>query len=95
MEVSEELIPLNALQAFYRNHHSTASMPRQYPDITVAKYALSLRVVQAYYRELRGRTLPALGSRCAAMFGGIIGAQVIGQQINMSRQLMFDDTRSK
>ena len=79
MEVSEELIPLNTLRAFYRKHHSTASMPVQYPDSTVVKETLPLRVVQAYCRELRGRTLPALGSRCAAMFGGIIGAQVIGQ----------------
>ena len=45
----------------------------------VVKETLPLRVVQAYCRELRGRTLPALGSRCAAMFGCIIGAQVIGQ----------------
>ena len=29
MEVSEELIPLNTLRAFYRKHHSTASMPVQ------------------------------------------------------------------
>ena len=79
MEVSEELIPLHTLRAFYRKHHSTASMPVQYPDSTVVKETLPLRVVQAYCRELRGRTLPALGSRCAAMFGGIIGAQVIGQ----------------
>ena len=77
--LSEELIPLNTLRAFYRKHHSTASMPVQYPDSTVVKETLPLRVVQAYCRELRGRTLPALGSRCAAMFGGIIGAQVIGQ----------------
>ena len=32
MEVSEELIPLNTLHAFYRKHHSTASMPVQYPE---------------------------------------------------------------
>ena len=79
MEVSEKLIPLKTSRAFYRKHHSTASMPVQYPDSTVVKETLPLRVVQAYCRELRGRTLPALGSRCAAMFGGIIGAQVIGQ----------------
>ena len=66
-------------------------MPVQYPDSTVVKETLPLRVVQAYSRELRGRTLPALGSRCAAMFGGIIGAQVIGQQIQMSRQLMLSN----
>ena len=79
MEVSEELIPLHVLRAFYRKHHSTASMLLQYPESTVVKDALPLRVVKAYCRELRGRTLPALGSRCAAMFGGIIAAQVIGQ----------------
>ena len=54
-------------------------MTVQYPDSAVVKDALPLRVVQAYCRELRGRTLPALGSRCAAMFGGIIAAQVSGQ----------------
>ena len=67
------------MRAFYRKHHSTASTPLQYPDSAVVKDALPLRVVKAYCRELRGRTLPALGSRCAAMFGGIIAAQVIGQ----------------
>ena len=91
MEVSEESIPLNTLRAFCANHHSTACIPLQYPDITVVKDALPLRVVKAYCRELRGRTLPALGSRSAATFGGITGAQVIGQQINMSRQLMLSN----
>ena len=66
MEVSEELMPLNTLRAFYRKHHSTASMPVQYPDSTVVKETLPLRVVPGV---LQG----------AAMFGGIIGAQVIGQ----------------
>ena len=79
MEVSEELIPLNTLRVFFRKHYTTANMPLQYPESAVVKDALPLRVVKAYCRELRGRTLPALGSRCAAMFGGIIAAQVIGR----------------
>ena len=64
-------------------------MPLHYPEITLVKDALPRHVVEAYCSLLRGRTLPALGSRCAAMFGGIIAAQVIDQQFNISTELVL------
>ena len=84
IELAEELIPLSTMQSFYRKHHATARMPLQYPGCAVVKDALPRRVIDAYRRELRGRTLPGLGSRCVAMFGCIIATQVFGKRINIS-----------
>ncbi|MDA8583163.1 hypothetical protein N9L68_02995 [bacterium] len=53
------------------------------PDTTLVKYALPRCVIDAYCRELRGNTLPALGSRCAAMFGATIATHVLVKYFNI------------
>ena len=74
--VAEELVPLGVLAQFYQKHHAHARMPLRFPASTVVTDALPRHVVDAYCGVLRGRTLPALGSRCIAMFGAMMAAQV-------------------
>ena len=76
--VAEELVPLGVLKQFYDKHHAHARMPLRFPASTVVTDALPRHVVDAYCGVLRGRTLPALGSRCIAMFGAMMAAQVFG-----------------
>ena len=74
--VDEELVPLPVLQQFYGRHSDHARLPLRFPASTVVTDALPRHVVDAYCGVLRGRTLPARGSRCIVMFGAVMAAQV-------------------
>ena len=75
IEVAEELVPLAVLRAFFDKHAEHARLAL-YPGTSLFTDSLPLQVVEAYSQVLRGRTLPALASRCAAMFGACIAVHV-------------------
>ena len=73
--VAEENVPLRVFQSFYTKHGPQAALPEQYPGSVLVKDTLAIELVEAYSTPLRGRTLAALGSRCMAQFGSVIGRQ--------------------
>ena len=82
IDVAEELVPLGVLRGFFEKHAQHARLPVLNPGTSLFTDSLPLQVVDASCRVLRGRTLPALASRCAAMFGAIMAAQVPLQILN-------------
>ena len=74
---AEEIVPLRVLRTFYGKHSEQAALPSQYPGSTVLKNALPLHLIEVYCSILRGRTLPALGSRCIAVYGHSTARKVL------------------
>ena len=74
---AEELVPLRILRHFFREHRDQAALPSQYPGSTVLKNTLPLHLTEVYCSILRGRTLPALGSRCIAVYGHSTALKVL------------------
>ena len=74
---AEENVPLRVLRTFYGKHSDQAALPSQYPGSTVLKNTLPLHLIEVYCSILRGRTLPALGSRCIAVYGHSIARKVL------------------
>ena len=83
---AEENVPLRVLRTFYGKHSAQAAVPSQYPGATLLKETLPLHLIEAYCSVLRGRTLPALGSRCIAVYGDSIARKVLS---SYSKSIVF------
>jgi len=57
-EIAEELIPLESLAGFCKDHSHIARMRKEYPDATVHCDVLSRRLVSAYRVTFVGEDLP-------------------------------------
>ena len=58
-EIAEELIPMNALAGFYKQHADHARLVKVYPDAEVVRDALPWSLVSAYCDTFEGEELPA------------------------------------
>ena len=85
-DTAEENVPLRVLAAFYSKHSDQAALPSQYPGSTVLKNTLPLHLIEVYCSILRGRTLPALGSRCIAVYGHSTALKVLS---SYSKSIIF------
>ena len=83
---AEENVPLRVLRTFYGKHSDQAALPSQYPGSTVLKNTLPLHLIEVYCSVLRGRTLPALGSRCIAVYGHSTALKVLS---SYSKSIVF------
>ena len=73
---AEELIPLRVLSSLFAKHGDQAALSHEYPVATLVKDELAIHLVEAYCKVLRGRTLPALGSRCLSTYGFAVRRKV-------------------
>ena len=63
-KLAEELVPADALSAFFGRHEMHARLPLKYPGVQVLKNAVPKFAVEAYEKTFRGEALPRTTWAC-------------------------------
>ena len=67
MQVSEALVPLENVSAFFAQHEGHAKLSLTYPEARIFKDAAPCVAVEAYEKTFRGQVLPQTAHACMTM----------------------------